>query len=135
MDVFGILTSIGIASALAMLTPFITARAKIKIDAENLKRSVSRIKADPIINNGAFFRKINFPGGDTVIGPCFISDITDVYIKITDWATGDVTSFEGNEFAQVQYWGFVRADTNEVCNVNTDWDFLESYFGKFAMEA
>ena len=135
MELSGMLTSVLIASVLAALTPFITARAKVKIDAENIKRSVKRIENDPIINVGSFFERINFPGKDSHIGPCYVSQITDTYIQIIEWETGCVTSFEGNEFASVQYWGLPvsghkRKSRRVICNIAYDRKYIEERFGK-----
>lgn len=132
MDWVTIALSLGIPAALALITPILTAKVKVRIDEENRKRAIARIDDDPLINVGSFFERIDFAGKEGAIGPSYISKITDRYIQVTEWVTGNLTSFEGEEFARVQYWNMPNPKTHRPCNLEnpSDRQFITMKFGK-----
>ena len=132
IDPTTIILGIGIPAVLALLTPLLTARVKVKIDAKNRERAIDRLERDPLIKIGVFFTRIDFPNGAPSIGPCYISSIDDTYVQVVEWKTGDSTTFDGHELSSVQYWALMDPQKGclEVCLLGTHSEYIKKRFGK-----
>ena len=132
IDPTTIILGIGIPAVLALLTPLLTARVKVKIDAKNRERAIDRLERDPLICVGAFFTRIDFPNGGNSIGPCYIAGIDETYVQVIEWASGDSTTFDGAELAAVQYWALMDSNAPgiSVCKLGTHTAYIKARFGE-----